>query len=135
MQGVFLDRGSVGDDLDFSSLENTLEHWSYFNQTSGREVAERIRDCEVVISNKVLLDAPLLQQAEALKLVCVAATGTNNVDLDAARERDIPVCNVTGYATPSVVEHVFALILDLTRRLQETRRLIDAGAWHRSSEG
>lgn len=134
MQGVFLDRGSVGNDLDFSSLEGTLEHWSCFDQTSAGEIAGRIRNCEVVVSNKVPLDAPLLEQATALKLICVAATGTNNVDLDTARKRGIPVCNVTAYATPSVVEHVFALILGLTRRLHETRQLIDDGAWQRSDQ-
>ena len=77
---------------------------------------------QVAVTNKVVLDAAALAAATDLQLICVAATGTNNVDLAAAAERGIAVRNVTGYATPTVVEHVFALILSLQRRLQEQQR-------------
>jgi glycerate dehydrogenase len=69
-----------------------------------------------------------------LKLVCIAATGTNNIDLDACRGRNITVCNVTGYATPSVVEHVYAQILTLMRRLYEYRMAIEEGRWQNTDD-
>ena len=91
-----------------------------------------MRDAEVVISNKVVLDRSVLASAPRLRLICVAATGTNNVDLQAAAELGISVCNVTGYATPSVVQHVFALILSLNRHVIEYDAAVRAGAWARS---
>ncbi len=85
MLGVFLDRNSLHDhDLDFSELDRLLPDLRYFQATAPHEVAERIAEAEVVISNKVVLDATALQQAQRLQLICVAATGVNNVDLDAA---------------------------------------------------
>ena len=85
-----------------------------------------------MVSNKVALDRGLLACAGRLRLVCVAATGTNNVDLEAARELGIAVTNVTGYATPAVAQHVFALILALSTRLLDYARSVRSGAWARS---
>lgn len=118
--GVILDEATLHpDDLDLSALWATAEHWDRHDYTETAECVARVRHAEVIISNKVQLDAELLAQAPHLKLICIAATGTNNIDLEAAAARNIPVCNVTGYATPSVTEHVFALILALHRRLAE----------------
>jgi glycerate dehydrogenase len=100
-----------------------------FESTQPEQVPERIEAAQVVISNKVLLDAETLGSAQALKLICVAATGTNNVDLPAAAALGIPVCNVRDYATPAVAQHVFALILALTTRLLDYRQAVAAGAW------
>jgi glycerate dehydrogenase len=134
MRGVFLDRGSVGGDLDFRLLEASLEDWSWFEHTPPGQTAHRLADAEVVVTNKVVLNERVLADSPALGLICVAATGTDNVDLAAARRRGIPVCNVTGYATASVVEHVFALMLALTRRLTETQALVHGGAWQRADQ-
>ena len=71
-----------------------------------------------------------MQLADSLKLICVAATGTNNIDLAAAAEQKITVCNARGYATTSVVEHVFSLILALTRHLHEYQTAVNKGRWH-----
>ncbi|QKQ28328.1 D-2-hydroxyacid dehydrogenase [Candidatus Reidiella endopervernicosa] len=87
---------------------------------------------EVVVTNKVILDQSIIEAADSLRLIAIAATGTNNVDLEAAREKEVAVCNVTGYATPSVVEHVFALILSLSRHLNHYRSDLQAGAWQQS---
>jgi glycerate dehydrogenase len=73
-----------------------------------------------------------LSQAKKLQLICVAATGTNNIDLDAAATHNIPVCNVHGYATPSVVQHVFTLLLTLTTRFNEVTSAVKRGDWSRS---
>jgi glycerate dehydrogenase len=101
--------------------------------TRPDQVATRIRDAAVVISNKVILDRAALQAAAALRLVCIAATGTNNIDLDAARRLGITVCNVTGYATRSVVEHVYAQLLSMYRQLPGYQADIDAGKWQQAT--
>ncbi|HOB63314.1 MAG TPA: 2-hydroxyacid dehydrogenase [Candidatus Competibacteraceae bacterium] len=135
MLGVFLDRNSLHDhDLDFSELDRLLPDLRYFQATAPHEVAERIAEAEVVISNKVVLDAAALQQAQRLQLICVAATGVNNVDLDAAAQRGITVCNCRGYGTPAVVQHVFALLLELMTQLSAYRQAVRAGRWQRSSQ-
>ena len=135
MLGVFLDRNSLHDhDLDFSELDRLLPDLRYFQATAPHEVAERIAEAEVVISNKVVLDAAALQQAQRLQLICVAATGVNNVDLDAASQRGITVCNCRGYGTPAVVQHVFALLLELMTQLSAYRQAVRAGRWQRSSQ-
>ena len=118
--GVFLDLDTLHPlDLDLAALRATLPRWDMHDFTAPADGARRLQDAEVAITNKFIIDAALLARTPQLKLICVAATGTNNVDLAAAAEHGITVCNVTGYATASVVEHVFALILTLQRRLAE----------------
>jgi glycerate dehydrogenase len=134
-KAVFLDLATVDcGDVDLSPLESAYGGWEYHEATAPQETAERIRGRELVVSNKVLLDREILKQASSLKLVCIAATGTNNVDLEAARELGIAVTNVAGYSTPSVVQQVFSLILALTTRLLEHNSLVSSGAWSRSSQ-
>ncbi|NIP73250.1 MAG: 2-hydroxyacid dehydrogenase [Gammaproteobacteria bacterium] len=133
MQGVFLDRGSVdGGDLDLGGLQGSLSSWRFHDETRPEELAGRLADAEVAVSNKVVLDREYLEEAPRLRLICVAATGTNNVDLAAARERGITVCNVRGYATPSVVQHVYSLILALTTRVLDYRGLVAERGWQDS---
>ena len=128
MRGVFLDLETVDrDDLDLRLLESTLPEWSLLKETS--DVSEAIGNADIVVTNKICLDRDILHAARQLKLVCIAATGTNNVDLVAARENDITVCNVRAYATASVVEHVFTLMLNLVRNLKKYRDAVDRGAW------
>jgi glycerate dehydrogenase len=130
MLGVFLDKDSLDrGDIEFSALEDNLPNLCYYPNTPPEQVIERIADATVVISNKVKLDAAALAAAAQLKLICVAATGTNNIDLEAAAERGITVCNCQGYGTPSVVQHVFALILTLTTRLCDYRQAVAEGRW------
>src|SRR3569833_4201638 len=132
MHGVFLDRDTLDHgDIDFTSLAATLADWVFHDLTDEAEVAERIAQATVVVSNKVMLRAAALQRAPALKLVCISATGTNNVDLAAARWLGVTVCNVRSYATPSVAEPVFALILALTRRVPDYVAAVAAGCWLR----
>ena len=117
---VFLDLASVDrGDLDLSALHQAASPWTTHLQTPADLAAARIGDAVVAVTNKVVVDRSVMAACPCLRLICVAATGTNNVDLGAARERGITVSNVTGYATPSVVEHVFALLLALQRRLIE----------------
>jgi glycerate dehydrogenase len=134
MRGVFLDKDSVDhDDLDFAALDAALGHCRYFPETRPEQVAERIAEADVVITNKVVLSADHLARAPQLKLVCVAATGTNNVDVAAAAKAGIAVSNVRAYATQSVVEHVFAMVLSLIRHLPAYTRAVAEGRWSDSA--
>lgn len=132
--GVFLDSGSLyASDLDLASLHAVIDTWQWCDNTASVEVSRRIADAEIVISNKVVLDERALSTAKKLKLICVAATGTNNVDINAATKRGIIVCNVRNYATPAVVQHVFALLLTLRNHMIEYHASVQCGAWQRSA--
>ncbi|KAF0810146.1 glycerate dehydrogenase [Alcanivorax sp. S71-1-4] len=133
MKGVFLDTGTLRPaEMNFTGLEQSLPEWQRYDQTRPDEVADRIAGATVVVSNKVVLDAALIRAAADLKLICVCATGTNNVDLAAARERGIPVCNVGDYAGPSVAQHTLALMLGLATRWHDYQQDVLAGEWSRS---
>ena len=133
MRAVFLDFGSVTrGDMDCAALDRAISPWQYYHDSSETEVPERIRAAEVIVSNKVFISRAAIAAAKHLKLICVAATGYNNVDLVAAFERNIPVCNVRGYATPSVVQHVFMLMLNLARHFVDYQELVKRGGWQES---
>lgn len=133
MKAAFLDFDSLGPaDIDVCGLANLLPDIRLYPETTPAEVLERIRDREIVIVNKVRLDAQSLAGAPALRLVCLAATGSDNVDLAAARSRGIAVSNIRDYCTASVVQHVFGLLLSLTLQLPQYARLVTDGAWSRS---
>jgi glycerate dehydrogenase len=135
MLGVFLDRDSLDrNDLDFSGLDRVLPNWRYYPSTTPAEVAARIEEAEVVISNKVVLDAAAIHQAPRLKLIGVAATGVNHVDLDAAAAQGIIVCNCRGYGTAAVVQHVFALLLALYTRWPDYQQAVRDGRWQHASQ-
>lgn len=130
MRGVFLDDHTVGtEELDLSGLRATLPDWHFAGMTPPDRVQEAIHEADVVITNKVVLDQTALAGARRLKLVCVAATGTDNIDLRASDRLGITVCNVRGYATASVVEHVCMVMLALGHRLQEHVEAVRRGDW------
>jgi len=130
MRAVFLDYDSLGPaDVDSSPLTKLLPELKFFGATSPTECAPRLADAEVVFVNKVVLDAACLQSARSLRLICVAATGTDNVDLKAAAEQGIAVCNIRNYCTPSVVQHVFGLLLALNQHLLSYRQQVQNGQW------
>jgi glycerate dehydrogenase len=117
---VFLDYDTVSNgDLDTTRLGEAAGTLTLYGSDESK-TAERLQDADVALINKLELNRELLLGAANLKLVALAATGTNNVDLVAARERGIAVCNVRAYCTASVVQHVWGLILSLTQ-LRATR--------------
>jgi glycerate dehydrogenase len=133
--GVFLDTASLDQsDLSWDGLKRALPELIGHESTSPDQILDRSHDAEIIITNKVVLDAGILQQLKALRLICVTATGTNNVDLQYCAKHGITVCNVRDYATASVVQHVFTLILALTTRLGDYRAAVAAGDWTRSSQ-
>ena len=134
-KGIFLDLDSLAaGDLDLSALHQALPEWQFHAATSPGQVRARLADASVVVVNKVVLDAATLQAAPNLKLVCIIATGTNNVDLEAAARLGIVVSNVTAYATDSVAQHVMMLILAHHTRLLDYRAAIRRGDWSRSEQ-
>lgn len=134
MRSVFLDFGTLSrDDIDVTPLLAVLPETEFFMATTTKDVIARVQDAEVVMLNKVRLSRQIMEGAPHLRLVCVAATGTDNVDVRAATDRGITVCNIRAYCTASVVQHVFAMILYLTHHLERYRALVRGGAWHTSS--
>lgn len=130
MRGVFLDSDSLAPkDLNLSSISNTLEQWDFFPATTAEQTLEHIGDASVVVTNKVVIDETTMAACPQLKLICVSATGTNNIDLKAAGKHNITVCNAIGYGTASVVQHTLALILSLTNRLSDYNQAAKNGTW------
>lgn len=133
MQGVFLDLDTITfeDDVDMAPLRDLPGiEWHFHGATRPNEVGGRIQGCGLVVVNKVVLSAQTLEQAAGtLKLIVIAATGTNNVDLAATRRLGITVCNVREYGTASIVQHVYALILALTTRLPRYMQAVKDGRW------
>jgi len=106
MNIVLLDAKTLGEDLNLSALEAFGELVKH-QTTSADETLDRIKTAEIIITNKVVITAQMMEEAPQLKLICIAATGMNNVDLDAAKTMGIEVKNVAGYSTQSVVQHTF----------------------------
>ncbi|HEY0800184.1 MAG TPA: NAD(P)-dependent oxidoreductase, partial [Steroidobacteraceae bacterium] len=131
LKSVFLDYDTVSNgDLDTGLLREAAGELVLY-ESDESNIAERLRDADVALLNKLELSRELLFGAPRLKLVALAATGTNNVDLIAARERGIAVCNVRAYCTASVVQHVWGLILSLTQHVYDYSRLSKDGSWAR----
>ena len=131
MNIVLLDARTLGEDLDISVLEHfgTLTR---YETTSPDETLERIQVADIVITNKVLITANMMEETPKLKLICIAATGMNNVDLDAAKLKGIEVKNVAGYSTKSVVQHTFAMALYLLEKMAYYDTSVKDGTWTRS---
>ncbi len=133
MKIVFLDRDTVSPDTTLRAP--TFAHeWVQYPRTSATEAAERIADADIVIVNKVKLSAETLAQAPRLKLIAVAATGTDNIDLQACQQRGIVVSNVRNYAVHTVPEHTFALIFALRRSICAYRDAVKAGRWQEAAQ-
>ncbi|OBS92983.1 glycerate dehydrogenase [Vibrio cyclitrophicus] len=130
---VFLDRATIPSQIHLKPL--SFEHeWLEYDFTAPDLVAERVLDADVIITNKVVLNADNLSQAQQLKLIAVSATGVNNVDVDYCNEKNIAVANIQGYATQSVPEHVIAMLFALKRNLVGYHQDIEAGEWQKDKQ-
>jgi glycerate dehydrogenase len=135
MKGVFLDLASLAEkDLNLAEFGEVLDDWRTFPATAPEQRLDHIADAEVVVTNKVVLDAGVLKGAANLRLICLTATGYNNVAIDTARELGIVVSNVVAYATDSVAQHVFALMLAHHTRLFDYTAAVRNGDWSRSPQ-
>ncbi len=135
MRAVFLDYETVSNgDLDAAVLTRIVQATTFYASTSESQIIARLGEADIVLLNKLKLSQAELAAARELKLIALAATGTDNVDLHAAKERGIAVCNIRGYCTSSVVQHAWAMILSLTQHLSEYGRLATDGSWVRAEE-
>ena len=136
MRSAFLDYATVSPagDLETAGLTAVLPGLVLHAATPTAQVTARLRGLEIVLLNKVEITGTLIAANPQLRLIALTATGTNNIDLAAARERGVAVCNIRDYCTPSVVQHVFAVLLALTHRIREYDRAVKAGAWARATQ-
>lgn len=130
MKAVFLDFATVAfDDLDLTPLTNETPGVEFFDHTKPGDVAGRVSKAEFVFLNKARMTRDIIENAPSVRFIGLVATGVDNVDLDAARERDIAVCNIRAYCTQSVVEHVAAVMLSWSRSLGQYTAAVRNGRW------
>ncbi len=120
-------------DLNWDSLE-ALSSLEVFPRTDRKMIIERAESADILIVNKQVLDRPILAQLPRLKYICISATGYNNVDLDYCKEKNIPVSNVSGYSTPAVAQHVFALLFALTNQVEKYNQEVHQGVWSKQND-
>ncbi len=130
MNIVILDAITFGD-TDLSGFD-ALGDVNIYQKTSPQEIDERIANADIIVTNKVVISAQNMDGAKSLKLICIAATGMNNVDLEAAKERHILVKNVLGYSSESVVQHTFAMLFYLIEHMKYYDGAVKDGFWSRS---
>lgn len=130
---VFLDTATIPPHIRIPR-PGTEHYWQEYASTSAEELDDRLSGADVVISNKVVLNAETLSRHPNLKLIAVAATGTNNVDLEYCRDHDIAVANIQGYATRSVPEHVVAMMFALKRNLLGYHQDVAQGEWQKQQQ-
>ena len=132
MKAVILDADSLGDGMDLSTVERQVDELVCHPLTAPHEVNQRIADADIVITNKVVLNGDTLRTANQIKLICVLATGMNNIDRDTANELGIAVKNVEAYGTPSVVQHTLMMMLSLATKMPIMQKRMAAGDWQQS---
>lgn len=132
---MFLDAATIDSgDLDRSRLDATLPHWAWYERSEPDHIPERVHQAHAVLANKSRITREAIESAPDLKLIALAATGTDNVDIDAATERGIAVCNIRDYCTDSVSQHVMTLTLSLLTGLPWYFQDVRAGEWSRAEE-
>ncbi|MCG3663485.1 D-2-hydroxyacid dehydrogenase [Aliarcobacter butzleri] len=130
MQIVILDRATLGFDIDvniFSKFGNVTS----YDSTKENETAQRVKNADIVLTNKVVIGKNEIDNSN-IKLICITATGMNNVDLEYAKEKNIAVKNVAGYSTSSVVQVGFSMILHFVQKLNYYKKYVDEGNWQRN---
>lgn len=131
MKIVIMEAATLGDDVDLSMFEK-LGEVEYYAESNPLENAKRIQDADAVVVNKIRMDEALLCNAKNLKLICLTATGTNNIDFSYTNSHHITVANVKGYSTHSVVQHTFALLFYLYEKLSWYDNYVKSGEYIRS---
>ena len=128
MNIVILERNSVGDDISMDPVR-AFGNVTEYTDTTPDTVAERVKDADIVIANKMPLNENTLKDAEKVKLICEFATGYDNIDTAYCKERGIAVCNVRGYSTEAVVQHTFALYFYLSEHLPYYDDYVKSGSY------
>lgn len=133
MKCVFLDRNTFIDQASTESIESQVTDFTAYNLTQEEHIIERCINANIIITNKVKLSKAILSKLPELRLICIAATGVNNVDLQAAKQLGIAVTNVSGYSTPSVSQYVFAQLLAYFSRPNTHQQVVEQGEWQKSA--
>ena len=128
MKIVVLERSSVGLDVSVSIFEE-LGDVTYYNNTAYEEIADRVKDADIIVANKSKLNEATLKDAKNVKLICEFATGFDNVDIEYCKKRGIGVCNVRNYSTDMVAQHTFAMALYLSEKLEHYDRYVKSGQY------
>jgi glycerate dehydrogenase len=131
MKIVILDRATLGFDIDVDVFKTLGEVTSY-DVTFANQTKQRVKDADIVITNKVVVSKEEMQDSN-IKLICISATGMNNVDLDYAKQNNIEVKNVAGYSSSSVVQLSFAMIFHFVEKLNYYKKYVDDGKWQKSA--
>ncbi len=129
MNIVILDRKTLGFDIDISVFD-TLGQVKSYDTTLANQTIERLKDADIVITNKVVISKEVMENTN-LKLICISATGTNNVDLQYAKQKNIEVKNVAGYSSSSVVQVAFSMIFHFITKLNYYKNYVDDGNWQK----
>ena len=132
MQAVLLDAQTFSHQADFSVIAQTVDELTLYEITAPEQIISRCINAEIILSNKVELNRETLQQLPQLKLICITATGINNVDIQAAQELNIAVTNVSGYAKNSVAQYVFAQLLSHYSQIEHHNANCQQGLWPQS---
>ncbi len=130
MKIVFLDRKTLGSDIDLEKF-NTLGEVSIYDITKPNETLQRVQDADVVVTNKVIINKEIIDKSK-IKLICVTATGTNNIDLKYAALKNIEVKNVVGYAKSTVAQHTITLALHFIQKLDYYKNYVESKRWEKS---
>lgn len=134
MRVVILDAKTLtDDDIDFSVFDEFGEVTIY-DYTKYDEIAERVKDSEIILCNKCIMNKETLKNAGNVKYIGLFATGYNNVDIEYTNERNITVCNAGSYSTNAVAQHVFALILEHYNKVGEYNKFVKDGGWIHSEK-
>ncbi len=131
MKIVFLDAKTVGDDISLDIFRELGEFITY-STTSKKQTIEHVGDAQIVLSNKVVIDKDVMDSCSQLRLICITATGMNNVDLDYAKQKGIEVKNAAGYSTASVTQTTFTLALYLLSQTRFYDEFVKSGEWSKS---
>ena len=130
MNIVILDRKTLGLDIDMAIFE-TFGNVKNYDCTKPNETIERLKEADIVITNKVVISKEVMENTN-LKLICVTATGMNNIDLESAKQKNIEVKNVAGYSSASVVQLAFSMIFKIMQKLDYYKKYVDEGNWQKS---
>lgn len=136
MKIAVLDSATIGDDITHTEIFDMLEPFGevYIYANSNKEMAiERIRECDVAVVNKCRLDADILENAKELKLICLFATGYDNVDIEYCKKNNIAVCNLREYSTDSVAQVTAAMVLQLVNHIFSYNRYVHSGTYAKSN--
>ena len=132
MKAVILDNDTLGQGVDLTPIEKQVSELVCYSLTSPEQLNERIKSADIVITNKVVLNEDSIKHAEKLKLICVLATGMNNIDRNAAEKHGVSVKNVEAYGTPSVVQHTLMMMLSLATKMPVMQKKVARGDWQNS---